>query len=102
MYAPKQGGVYGISNAREWISIGQTDDIRSALLTHLRDDPRAFMSADPQGFVYEVCPASARSAREARLTAEYGPKRKTEAVQSGKPAAFQSAGTALQRRQRDA
>ena len=37
MYAPSAAGVYGISNAREWVYIGQTDNIQGALLAHLRD-----------------------------------------------------------------
>ena len=36
-YAPIAPGVYGISNAREWIYIGETDNIQGALLTHLQD-----------------------------------------------------------------
>jgi hypothetical protein len=35
-YAPTESGVYGISNAREWIYIGETDDIQNALLGHLQ------------------------------------------------------------------
>ena len=35
-YAPATSGVYGISNAQEWIYIGETDNIQGALLTHLQ------------------------------------------------------------------
>ena len=37
MYAPDISGVYGISNANEWIFIGAADSIQGALLEHLRD-----------------------------------------------------------------
>ena len=36
-HAPIASGVYGISNAREWIYIGETDNIQGALFEHLRD-----------------------------------------------------------------
>jgi len=73
MYAPPSEGVYGISNAREWVYIGQADNIQSALLAHLRDAQAALMKREPTGFVFEVCNGSARSARQDRLIVEYGP-----------------------------
>src|ERR1035438_10488357 len=54
-YAPMASGVYGISNAREWIYIGETDDIRGALLTHLSEYESPLMQSKPAGFVFEVC-----------------------------------------------
>lgn len=30
--APTASGIYGISNAREWIFIGETDNIQASLL----------------------------------------------------------------------
>jgi hypothetical protein len=72
-YAPAAAGVYGISNAHEWIYIGQTDDIRSSLLNHLRDVSTALMKRQPSGFVYEICDGARRSARQDRLVLEYGP-----------------------------
>jgi hypothetical protein len=72
-YAPVASGVYGISNAREWIYIGQTDDIRSALLTHLSEYQSPLMKSKPAGFVFEVCDRGRRSDRQDRLVHEYGP-----------------------------
>jgi hypothetical protein len=72
-YAPAASGVYGISNAREWIYIGETDDIRGALLTHLSEYGSALMQSKPAGFVFEVCDRGARFARQDRLVHEYGP-----------------------------
>ena len=43
MYAPISSGVYGISNAREWIYIGQTENIQSALLAHVQDASASLM-----------------------------------------------------------
>lgn len=72
-YAPTASGVYGISNALEWIYIGETDDIRSALLTHLSEDESPLMKSKPAGFVFEVCDRARRPARQDRLVHEYGP-----------------------------
>lgn len=90
-YAPSVSGVYGITNAHEWIHIGQTDDIREALSAHLRNDLAALMVRQPVGFVFEACSEPYRTARQARLSFEYGPTRIL-----GSP---QPTRTALQRRQ---
>jgi hypothetical protein len=37
IYAPDSSGVYGVSNALEWIYVGETDNIQDALLGHLHD-----------------------------------------------------------------
>ena len=73
MYAPSAAGVYGISNAREWVYIGQTDNIQGALLAHLRDGETSLMKREPTGFVFEVCDGALRSTRQDRLILEYGP-----------------------------
>jgi len=72
-YAPVTSGVYGISNAREWIYIGETDNIQSSLLTHLQDLDASLMERRPTGFVFEVCDQARRSARQDRLVLEYEP-----------------------------
>jgi hypothetical protein len=73
MYAPLTSGVYGISNAREWIYIGETDNIQSSLLTHLQDVNTSLMKREPTGFVFEICDQARRSSRQDRLVFEYGP-----------------------------
>ena len=73
MYAPMTSGVYGISNAREWIYIGETDNIQGALLTHLQRLETALMKRGPTGFVFEICDQARRSSRQDRLVVEYGP-----------------------------
>jgi hypothetical protein len=72
-YAPMASGVYGISNALKWLYIGETDDIRGALLTHLDEYESPLMMSKPAGFVFEVCDRSRRTARQDRLVYEYGP-----------------------------
>jgi hypothetical protein len=73
MYAPITSGVYGISNAREWIYIGETNNIQSSLLAHLENHRTSLMKREPTGFVFEVCDEARRSARQDRLVLEYGP-----------------------------
>ncbi len=73
MYAPNASGVYGISNAREWIYIGETPDIQEALLAHVQDRSASLMKHVPTGFVFELCDQARRPGRQGRLVSEYGP-----------------------------
>jgi len=73
MYAPVASGVYGISNAREWIYIGATDNIQIALRDHLADRQTWLMMRAPTGFVFEVCEGARRLSRQEQLVLEYGP-----------------------------
>jgi hypothetical protein len=73
MYAPVSSGVYGISNAREWIYIGETNNIQSSLLSHLHEINTTLKKREPTGFVFEVCDHGHRAARQDRLVGEYGP-----------------------------
>lgn len=72
-YAPTAAGVYGMTNAREWVYIGQADDIRGALLEHLRVLDTAVLKWEPTGFVFEVCGGQQRQARQSALILEYVP-----------------------------
>jgi hypothetical protein len=66
-------GVYGLSNAREWVYVGDTDDIRATLLGHLRESNTRLKSRAPTGFTFEICRPSETAARVSRLVAEYAP-----------------------------
>jgi|ERR1700677_4205809 hypothetical protein len=72
-YAPFASGVYGISNASEWIYIGQSDNIQAALQEHLQDVDASIMKRHPTGFVFEICDQTHRLARQGRLVVEYAP-----------------------------
>ncbi|MBL8178727.1 MAG: hypothetical protein JNK48_28895 [Bryobacterales bacterium] len=72
-HAPARSGVYGISNAGEWIYIGETDDIREALLLHLQESNTVLLQRHPTGFVFEVCDRGKRLGRQDRLVLEYEP-----------------------------
>ena len=71
--APALSGVYGISNAGEWIYIGETDDIQAALLRHLQEADTALLKRQPTGFVFEICGVAKRIDRQDRLVREYEP-----------------------------
>lgn len=68
-YAPPISGIYGLCNAREWIYIGETDNIQLALLD---PDPK-FLEMQPTGFRFEICDRASRGARQERLIREYAP-----------------------------
>jgi excinuclease UvrABC nuclease subunit len=71
--APALSGIYGISNAHEWIYIGEASNIQAALLGHLQQSDSALMKRRPTGFVFEVCDPAVRFARQDRLVFEYEP-----------------------------
>jgi hypothetical protein len=72
-HAPTTSGLYGISNAREWIYIGETDNIQETLLGHLREWDTSGLRTEPAGFVFEVCDRANRPSRQDRLVLEYEP-----------------------------
>ncbi len=71
--APAWGGVYGLSNAQDWICIRAADDIRSALLDHLNDRNSTSDFRAVAGFSFELCEAAERSQRCSRLIQELRP-----------------------------
>ena len=71
--APAASGIYSISNAREWVFIGETDNIQAALLSNLQPGDSALLKRFPTGFVFELCDAAGRRARQDRLILEYEP-----------------------------
>lgn len=73
MRAPTSSGIFGLSNAREWIFIGVTDNLQATLLGLIDDDDAALMQHQPTGFVFERSGNAQRSARAQRLIGEYNP-----------------------------
>jgi len=70
--APAASGVYGLSNAREWIYVGEGANLQGCLLAHLRgDDPD--LARTPTGFTYELSRPGDRIARQNRLVLELAP-----------------------------
>jgi hypothetical protein len=72
-YAPMVPGIYGMSNAREWVYIGQSENIQGALLEHLRVLDTAILKWEPTGFVFEACVGERRQTRQHCLILEYAP-----------------------------
>ena len=70
--APAASGVYGLSNAREWIFVGESDNLRSRLLAHLRGADPALAQA-PTGFTFELSRPAERLGRQNRLVLELAP-----------------------------
>jgi hypothetical protein len=70
--APAASGVYGLSNAREWIYVGEAADLQGCLLAHLRGGDPA-LARTPTGFTYELSRPVDRIARQTRLVLELGP-----------------------------
>ena len=71
--APAESGVYGLYNVRHQITIGNSTNIREALLRHLRDSNFRFRRFEPIGFTFEVCPKDSGDVRMQQLILEYNP-----------------------------
>jgi hypothetical protein len=71
--APAASGVYGLSDARQWIYVGQTNNIQAELFKLLQS-PNAFLAQHaPSGFTFELSPAEHRRERQNRLVFELEP-----------------------------
>jgi hypothetical protein len=71
--APPSSGVYGLSNARGWIYVGETDDIQARLLAHL-EGPNPFAAhGAPTGFSFELSSPGQRIARQRQIIVEFDP-----------------------------
>jgi excinuclease UvrABC nuclease subunit len=71
--APGCSGVYALSNAREWVFIGEAGDIRTRLLEHLSETSTSIMARKPTGFTFEICSPDERPSRCAALVRELAP-----------------------------
>ena len=72
--APELSGVYGLSNAREWLFVGQGNNIRAQLMEHLNEVDTALMAQNPKGFAFELCPPSELIRRQDALVRELEPR----------------------------
>jgi hypothetical protein len=71
--APPRSGVYGISNATEWLLIGSAEDVQAALHGHLKEVGTPLRSKAATGFTFEECEPAARQGRQDRLVLELRP-----------------------------
>jgi hypothetical protein len=72
--APDSSGVYGLSNAREWLFIGEGNNIRTHLLGHLKEIGTVLRTQNPTGFTFELCSPSERVGRQDVLVRELEPR----------------------------
>src|SRR5919109_460060 len=71
--APAASGVYGLYARKTYVLIGESDNIRKALLHHEKETGFRFGLYRPVGFTFEVCPGELRLQRAQELIAEYRP-----------------------------
>jgi hypothetical protein len=71
--APAASGVYGLSDARQWIYVGDTSDIRAELRRLLQNPGVLLRGLTPSGFTYELSPAEQRGGRRVQLVSELAP-----------------------------
>ena len=70
---PAASGVYGLSNASQWIYVGETANIHGELLKHLHH-PNTFLKGHtPSGFTFELSSEEHRAERRNRLVFELQP-----------------------------
>jgi excinuclease UvrABC nuclease subunit len=74
--APRSSGVYGIFNENEWIYVGESADMETRLLEHVRgtsDQSGCILRRKPTGFLCEPCSELTRTLRELVLIRELSP-----------------------------
>lgn len=71
--APPFSGVYGLSDSRGWIYVGEGDDIRARLLGHLQETDTLLARRAPTGFSFELSPPAERVARQRQIILEFDP-----------------------------
>ena len=71
--APAASGVYGLSNARQWIYVGETSNIQAELLKHLQFPDTSLKAQTPTGFTYELSSEEHRVERQNQLVFELEP-----------------------------
>ena len=71
--APTISGVYGLYNFNYQIIIGETANIRVALLRHLTQAQQFHEIHRPTGFTFELCDLESRKEKANQLVAQYKP-----------------------------
>jgi len=73
LHAPAKSGVYLLRTSSRCIYVGETENIRKSLLSHLHgDDPWITLWA-PTQFSFELCSEASRSQRQTQLSARLQP-----------------------------
>jgi hypothetical protein len=72
-HAPATSGVYGISNGREWLYIGTSENIQATLLEYSAKGNATLAGRAATGFSFERCYSNDCGTRQQRLIQEYRP-----------------------------
>jgi excinuclease UvrABC nuclease subunit len=72
-HVPNSSGVYTIYTARQWIYVGQSDDIRQGLFRHLNEPSACMEGRKALSFSFETLPAAERASRYDVLVRELRP-----------------------------
>jgi excinuclease UvrABC nuclease subunit len=71
--APDCSGVYALTNSREWVFVGEANNIRARLMEHLAETGTSLTARKPTGFTFEICSPADRLGRRAQLVREFSP-----------------------------
>lgn len=77
-FAPQDSGVYGLYGFDRQIFIGESANIREALLHHCRKTDFEAERYRPTSFMFEICSDESRAQRAQELIAKYQPVLQTE------------------------
>ncbi len=80
LFAPPTSGVYGLVNIDSQIFIGESANIREALLRHESETDFRSRHLRPTGFTFEPCAAELRKTKADQLIARFHPVLQTEAA----------------------
>lgn len=89
--APEESGVYGLYSPGKWVYIGQTFNIRKALLEYLSGQMPYVLQWQPKYFTFQLVPYKQRAGRQKELVARYQPACNRKTQNSGTSAADCSA-----------
>jgi len=80
LFAPPTSGVYGLFNFDSQVFIGESANIREALLRHEGETDFQSRHLRPTGFTFEPCAAELRKAKADELIAKFHPVLQSEAA----------------------
>jgi hypothetical protein len=70
---PAASGVYGLSDASQWIYVGETANIHAELFKHLQHPNTFLRGHSPSGFTWELSSEEHRAERRNQLVFELQP-----------------------------
>jgi len=71
--APPASGVYGLSDSRQWLYLGESGNIQADLFDHLKSPAPFLKEHVPSGFTFELSAPELRAGRLQQLVAELAP-----------------------------